>query len=159
MRKSLLTQEGYWRLLKELRQLCRFVRPLIQEEVMEAAADGRLEKNESYWEARSRQLQVDRRIQRLQKIISQSEVLVGNNLQPAQVRFNCLVKVRNLATGEVSEFHLVSSVEADVRQGYLSIDSPMGQALLGSRVGERVGFHPPGGQRSYQVLEIRMAGD
>ncbi len=159
MRKSLLTQEGYWKLLQELRQLRRFVRPLILAEVMEAAADGRLEKNESYWEARSRQAQVDRRIHKLQEIISQSEVLVGNNLKPSQVRFNSRVKVCNLATGEILEFHLVSSVEADVRQGYLSIDSPMGRALLGRKVGERIGFHPPGGHRSYQVLEIHMAGD
>ncbi len=158
MNKALLTQEGYWKLLQELKRLRRFVRPLILEEVMEAAADGRLEKNESYWEARSRQVQVDRRIHKLQEILSQSEVLVGSNLTPSQVRFNCRVKVCNQATGEISIFHLVSSEEADVRQGYLSIESPMGQALLGRRVGEQIGFHPPGGQRSYQVLEIQMEG-
>lgn len=159
MTKSLLTQEGYWKLLQELRQLRRFVRPLVLAEVMEAAADGRLDTNESYWEARSRQAQVDRRIRELQEVISQSEILVGHNLKPSRVRFNSRVKVCNLATGEISEFHLVSSVEADVRQGYLSIDSPMGQALLGRQVGERIGFHPPGGHRSYQVLEIQAAGE
>jgi transcription elongation factor GreA len=156
MHKALLTQDGYWKLLRELKRLRGFVRPLILEEVMEAAADGRLEKNEPYWEARSRQAQVDRRIHKLQELLSQSEVLVGSNLTPSQVRFNCRVKVCNLTTGEISSFHLVSSVEADVRQGYLSIESPMGKALLGRRVGERIGFHPPGGQRSYQVLEIEM---
>jgi transcription elongation factor GreA len=159
MPKSLLTQQGYWKLLQELHRLRRFVRPLIVAEVMEAAAEGRLDRNESYWEARHRQAQVERQIHRLQEIISQSEVLVGHNLEPSQVRFNSRVKVCNLATGEIQEFHLVSSVEADVRQGYLSIDSPMGRALLGKKVGERVGFNPPGGQRSYQVLEIHMAGE
>jgi transcription elongation factor GreA len=158
MNKALLTQKGYWKLLQELKRLRRFVRPLILEEVMEAAADGRLEKNEPYWEARSRQAQVDRRILKLQEIISHSEVLVGNNLTPSQVRFNCRVKVCNLSTGEISIFHLVSSEEADVRQGYLSVESPMGQALLGRKVGEQIGFNPPGGQRSYQVLEIQMEG-
>lgn len=158
MPKALLTQQGYWKLLQELKRLRRFVRPLIVEEVMEAAADGRLEKNELYWEARSRQHQVDRRIYQLQEIISQSEVLVGNNLSPSQVRFNSRVKVCNLATGEILTFHLVSSAEADVRQGYLSIESPMGQALLGRKVGEQVGFNPPGGRRSYKVLEIHMEG-
>ncbi len=159
MTKSLLTKEGYMKLLQELRRLRRLVRPLILEEVSEAAAEGRLEDNESYWEARRRQAQVDLRIHKLQEIISQSEVLVGNNLTPSQVRFNSRVKVCNLATGEILEFHLVSSVEADVAQGYLSVDSPMGRALLGRKVGERIGFHPPGGQRSYQILEIHMAGD
>jgi len=159
MAKSPLTQEGYWKLLQELHRLRRFVRPLVLAEVMEAAADGRLDRSESYWEARSRQAQVDLRIHRLQELISQSEILVGNNLKPSRVRFNSRVKICNLATGEILEFHLVSSVEADVRQGYLSIDSPMGQALLGKKVGERIGFHPPGGQRSYQVLDIQMAGD
>jgi transcription elongation factor GreA len=158
MPKALLTQEGYWKLLQELKRLRLFVRPLILAEVMEAGTDGRLEKNEPYWEARTRQAQVDRRIFQLQEIISQSEVLVGHNLTPSQVRFNSRVKVCNLATGEISEFHLVSSQEADVRQGYLSVDSPMGQALLGRKVGEQIGFHPPGGRRFYQVLEIQMAG-
>ncbi len=156
MSKGLLTQQGYWKLLQELKRLRRFVRPVILEELMEAAAEGRLEKNEPYWEARNRQAQVDRRINKLQEIISHSEVLVGNNLTPSQVRFNCRVKVCNLATGEISIYHLVSSEEADVRQGYLSVDSPMGQALLGRKVGEKIGFNPPGGQRSYQVLEIQM---
>jgi transcription elongation factor GreA len=158
MNKALLTQEGYWKLLQELKRLRRYVRPLILEEVMEAAADGRLEKNESYWEARNRQAKVDQRIHKLQEIISHSEVLVGNNLTPSQVRFNCRVKICNLTTGEISVYHLVSSVEADVRQGYLSIESPMGQALLGRKVGEQIGFNPPGGQRSYRVLEIQMEG-
>jgi transcription elongation factor GreA len=156
MPKGLLTQRGYWQLLQELKRLRRFVRPVILEEVMEAAAEGCLEKNGPYWEARTRQAQVDRRINKLQEIISHSEVLVGNNLTPSQVRFNCRVKVCNLATGEISMYHLVSSEEADVRQGYLSIESPMGQALLGRKVGEKIGFNPPGGQRSYQVLEIQM---
>ena len=156
MPKGLLTQAGYWKLLQELKKLRRFVRPLILQEVMDAAADGRLEKNEPYWEARHRQAQVDRRIQKLQELISHSEVLVGNNLTPSQVSFNCRVKVCNLGTGEISIYHLVSSEEADVRQGYLSIESPMGQALLGKKVGEQIGFNPPGGQRSYQVLAIEM---
>jgi transcription elongation factor GreA len=156
MSKGLLTQQGYWKLLQELKRLRRFVRPVILEELMEAAAEGRLEKNEPYWEARNRQAQVDRRINKLQEIISHSEVLIGNNLTPSQVRFNCRVKVCNLATGEISIYHLVSSEEADVRQGYLSVESPMGQALLGRKVGEKIGFNPPGGQRSYQVLEIQM---
>jgi transcription elongation factor GreA len=156
MSKGLLTQQGYWKLLQELKRLRRFVRPVIVEELMEAAAEGRLEKNEPYWEARNRQAQVDRRINKLQEIISHSEVLIGNNLTPSQVRFNCRVKVCNLATGEISIYHLVSSEEADVRQGYLSVESPMGQALLGRKVGEKIGFNPPGGQRSYQVLEIQM---
>jgi transcription elongation factor GreA len=156
MSKGLLTQQGYWKLLQELKRLRRFVRPFILEEVMEAAEEGRLEKNEPYWEARNRQAQVDRRINKLQEIISHSEVLVGNNLTPSRVRFNCRVKICNLATGEISMYHLVGSEEADVRQGYLSIESPMGQALLGRKVGEKIGFNPPGGQRSYQVLEIHM---
>ena len=157
MPKVILTQEGYRKLLRELKHLRRIVRPRILEDVMEAAADGRLEKNDQYWEARSRQAQVDRQIRHLQEIIAQSEVLVGSNLTASQVRFNCRVKICNVITQEISIFHLVSSIEADVRQGHLSIESPLGQALLGKKVGERIGFNPPGGPRWYQVLEIQMA--
>lgn len=154
MSRALLTQTGYWKLLQELKRLRRQVRPQVLQEVMEAAAEGRLDRNEWYHEARQRQYQVDRQIRHLQELISKAEILVGSNLPPSQVRFNCKVKVRNLANGQISTYHLVSQAEADLSQGCLSVDSPMGQALLGKKVGDQIVFYPPAGCRCYQILEI-----
>lgn len=158
MSKVLLTQAGYWRLLQELQRLRRQVRPQVLQEVREAAAEGRLDRNERYNEARRRQYQLARQIKHLQEIISQAEVLVGSNLPPSQVRFNCKVKVRNLANGEVATYHLVSQEEADLSRGYLSVESPMGQALLGKKVGDQIVFYPPAGCRCYQILAIEAGG-
>lgn len=158
MPKALLTQAGYWKLLQELKRLRQVVRPQIMEELWEAAADGRLERNERYQEAKRQQLQLESKIKRLQEIISRAEILVGSNLPPSQVRFNCRIKIRNLANGQTFTFHLVGQEEADLSRGYLSVESPMGQALLGKKVGDRVTFNPPAGHRSYQILDIQAGG-
>ena len=158
MPKALLTQAGYWKLLQELKRLRQVVRPQILEELLEAAAEGRLERNERYLEARRQQFQLESQIKRLEAIISRAEVLVGSNLPPSQVRFNCLIKIRNLANGQISTFHLVGEEEADLSRGCLSVQSPMGQALLGKKVGDRITFHPPAGSRCYQILDIQAGG-
>ncbi|MBW1918328.1 MAG: transcription elongation factor GreA [Deltaproteobacteria bacterium] len=156
MTKALLTRAGYERLLQELRQLSQVVRPQTLSEVMEAAQDGRLEKNTEYLEARSRQVQVERRIQHLQQTLANSEVLVGSNLAPTRAVFNSQVRIRNLLTGQILSFQLVGEEESDAQQGRLSIASPVGRALLGRAVGDQIRIQTPGGLRVYQILEIQM---
>ncbi|MFP3866643.1 MAG: GreA/GreB family elongation factor [Desulfobacteraceae bacterium] len=156
MTKSLLTRSGYEKLLQELRQLRHIVRPQTLCEVMEAAQEGRLERNNEYLEARARQVQVERRIQELQQVLTNSEVLVGSNLTPSRVVFSSRVRIRNLLTGQILTYRLVGEDEADARQGRLSIASPVGQALLGRAVGDQIRIQAPGGLRVYQILEIKM---
>jgi transcription elongation factor GreA len=88
--------------------------------------------------------------------LSNAEVLVGSNVRPTQVGFNCRVRVRNLATGQEKEFKIVSAVEADAARGFISKTSPLGRALLGRGPGERVAVKTPGGPRTYQILAIEM---
>ena len=154
MSKALLTMGGYHKLLTELKHLCQVARPQARVELMEAALEGPLENNLAYREARSRHDRVDRRIRQLQQILSESEVLVGSNLTPVTVIFDSRVKVANLQTGKTLTFHLVGAVEADPLHGRLSVTSPLGQALLGRQVGERIRVHAPGGLRDYQILAI-----
>lgn len=154
--KTLLTWAGYEKLLQELKQLRLVVRPQALTEVMEAAQGGRLEKNREYQEARARQLRVEQRIQRLQQVLSNSEVLVGSNLIPTQVVFNSRVRIQNLVTGQILSFQLVGAEEADPQRGRLSIDSPLGQALVKRAIGDQIRLQTPGGLRFYQILEIQM---
>ncbi len=156
MGKALLTLAGYQKILRELRHLSQEVRPQARAELMEAALEGCGEHNTAYQEARSRQARVERRIRQLQHILSDSEVLVGSNLTPSRVVFNSRVKVLNLQTGKTCDFHLVGAVEADAGQGHLSVASPLGRALLGHQVGERVYLEAPGGRRDYQILAIAL---
>lgn len=157
MTKSFLTRAGYEKLLQELKQLRRLVRPQTLMEVMEAAQNGRLEINHEYLEARARQARVESRIQHLQQVLANSEVLVGSNLTPTRVVFSSQVQIRNLSTGKVLSFQLVGAEEADVRQGRLSVTSPVGRALLGRAIGDQISIQTPGGLRFYQILEIQRS--
>jgi transcription elongation factor GreA len=156
MEKILLTRAGYEKLLLELELLSQVERPHLVSEVLESAADGRVEKNQDFQAALARRVRLDRRIHQLQQILANAEVLVGSNLPPDRVRFNSRVKVMNLATGRELEFKVVGTVEADLSQGFLSAASPLGRALLGRVKGDRVELQTPGGLRTYEVREIQV---
>lgn len=156
MEKILLTRAGYEKIIKELEILSRVERPQAVREILEAAQDGRLEKNQDFQAALAQRQRVDKRIRYLQQILTNAEVLVGSNLPPTQVRFNSRVRLINLSQGQEHEFILVSAVEADAGRGQLSITSPLGRALMGRTSGECVHIMTPGGPRSYQILDIQM---
>ncbi|MFZ5452311.1 MAG: GreA/GreB family elongation factor [Thermodesulfobacteriota bacterium] len=156
MDKILLTRAGYQKIIKELETLSRVERPLIVRELLEAAREGRLEKNQEFQSALAQRQRLEKRIRYLQQILANAQVLVGSNLPPNQVRFNSRVRLVNLSQGQEQEFILVSAVEADVGQGQLSLTSPLGRALLGRRPGEVIRVQTPGGLRSYRIVDIQM---
>jgi transcription elongation factor GreA len=156
MEKILLTRIGYEKIIKELEILSRVERPHVVRELMEAAQEGRLEKNQDFQAALAQRQRLEKRIRQLQQILANAQVLVGSNLPPTKVRFNSRVRLVNLRDGREQEFLLVSAVEADVGQGQLSTASPLGRALLGRGPGECVHIQTPRGHRSYRILEIRM---
>lgn len=156
MDKILLTRAGYQKIIKELETLSRVERPLVVRELLEAAREGRLEKNQEFQSALAQRQRLEKRIRQLQQILANAQVLVGSNLPPTQVRFNSRVRIVNLDQGQEHEFILVSAVEADVGQGQLSLTSPLGRALLGRSPGEIIQVQTPGGLRSYRILDIQM---
>jgi transcription elongation factor GreA len=156
MEKILLTRSGYEKLVRELDLLSRVERPQIVQELLEAAQEGGIEKSSDFRSVLAQRQRLDRRIKQLQQTIANAEVLVGSNLPPNKVRFNTLVKVVNLTTGREQEFKLVSSLESNLSLGHLSTSSPLGRALLGRKVGDRVEVHTPSGLKLYRILEIRL---
>ena len=98
MEKILLTRAGYEKLIRELEFLSRVERPQIVQEILEAAQEGRVEKNPDFQSALAHRRQVERRIRQLQQTLANAEVLVGSNLSPHKVRFNARVRVLNLTT-------------------------------------------------------------
>ena len=156
MEKILLTRTGYEKILRELEVLSRIERPQVVRELLEAAHEGRLEKNQDFQSALAQRQRLEKRIRQLQQILANAEVLVGSNLPPTKVRFNSRVRIVNLSQGQEQEFILVSAVEADAGQGQLSISSPLGRALLGRSPGECFQVQTPGGLRAYRILDIRM---
>ena len=156
MEKILLTRVGYEKIIKELEILSRVERPQVVRELLEAAQEGRLERNQDFQAAVAQRQRLEKRIRQLQQILANAEVLVGSNLPPTKVRFNSRVRIVNLRDGREQEFLLVSAVEADVGQGQLSLTSPLGRALLGRTRGDSVQIQTPRGPRSYRILDIRM---
>ncbi len=156
MEKILLTRVGYEKIIRELEILSRVERPQVVRELMEAAQEGRLERNQDFQAAVAQRQRLEKRIRQLQQILANAEVLVGSNLPPTKARFNSRVRIVNLRDGREQEFLLVSAVEADVGQGQLSLSSPLGRALLGRTRGECVQIQTPRGPRSYRILDIRM---
>jgi transcription elongation factor GreA len=156
MEKMLLTRAGYEKILRELEFLSRVERPQLVQEILESAQEGGMENNPDFQSALARRHQVERRIKQLQQTLANAEVLVGSNLSPRKVRFNARVKIVNLNTGQEREFKIVGPLEADAAAGCLSLASPLGQALMGRAVGDRLQVQTPRGLRSYQILEIHM---
>jgi len=154
MEKILLTRAGYEKLIRELEFLSQVERPQVVREILEAAQEGRVEKNPDFQSALVQRRQLERRIRQLQQTLANAEVLVGSNLSPDRVRFNARVKVVNLNTGQECEYKMVGPLEADAGSGHLSMASPLGKALLGRAVGDRLQIQTPRGLRLYQVLEI-----
>jgi len=156
MEKIPLTRAGYEKLLRELEFLSRVERPQVVQEILEAAQEGRLEKNPDFQSALAQRRQLERRIKQLQYTLANAEVLVGSNLSPDKVRFNTRVRVINLNTGQQREFKMVGPLESDATAGHLSLTSPLGKALQGRAVGDRIQVHTPRGVRSYQVVAIHL---
>jgi len=156
MTKILLTRAGYEAILKELRFLSREERPHLVREILEASPEWGGAGAPDFQRLLARRRRLERRMQYLQQILANAEVLVGSNLPPDRVRFNCRVNIRNLATGKEQQFRLVGPVEADAQNGRLSTASPLGRALMGRAPGDRVDLETPDGRRSYQILDIQV---
>ncbi len=156
MEKILLTQAGYEKMLRELDLLSRVERPQVVQELLEAAQEGGLENNPDFLAALAQRQRLDRRIKQLQQTLANAEVLVGSNLPPDKVRFNSVVRALSLSTGREREYKLVSSLESNAALGHLSTSSPLGRALLGKKVGDRVEVQAPSGLKLYRILEIRL---
>lgn len=156
MDKILLTRAGYEKLIRELEFISQVERPQVIQEILEAAQEGRVEKNPDFQCALVHRRQLERRIRQLQQTLANAEVLVGSNLSPDKVRFNARVRVVNLTTDQEREYKIVGPLEADAAAGHLSMASPLGKALLGRAAGDRLQVQTPRGIRVYQVLEIHM---
>ncbi len=156
MAKILLTRAGYEEILREFRILAGEERSHLVHEILEATPEWSAADDPDFQRILARRQRLERRIQYLQQVLANAEVMVGSNLPPDKVRFNCRVTICHLASGKVQQFRLVGPVEADAQNGRLSTASPLGRALMGRAPGERVDLETPAGRRSYQILDISV---
>jgi transcription elongation factor GreA len=151
-----MTAPGLQRLEDELRNLKQVERPAIIRAIAEARSHGDLSENAEYHAARERQSFIEGRIQELEDITASAEVIDPATLSGSHVKFGAHVKVVDEETEKEATYQIVGVHEADIKVARLSISSPLAKALIGKKVGETVSVPAPGGDRSYEILEIRF---
>ncbi len=154
MERTPFTPEGYERLKNELEQLERVERYQVIKAIEEARAHGDLSENAEYHAAKERQGQLEARIQYLNSKLAAAEIIDCKNQSCERVIFGVKVRLENVDTGEEVVYQLVGPDESEIKEGKISIMSPLGRALLGKEEGDEVEFQSPSGTRTYEVLEI-----
>ena len=154
MQKSPMTLGGQKKLEAELNHLKSVERPAIIQAIAEARAHGDLSENAEYSSAKEKQSFIEGRIQELEAKLPTIEVIDPTKLNGNKITFGATVKLVDVDTDKEVTYALVSQDEADLARGLISTTSPLGRALLGKVSGDEVSFSAPGGQRTYEVLDV-----
>jgi transcription elongation factor GreA len=154
MEKVPMTTAGFAALEAELKHRQQVERPRIIQAIAEARAHGDLSENAEYHSAKEQQSLNEGRVAELEDKISRAEVIDVSKLSGSTVKFGATVRVVDEDTEEERAYQLVGENEADVKQGKVSISSPLARALIGKKVGDTVEVNTPGGGKSYEVLKI-----
>jgi transcription elongation factor GreA len=150
-----MTRQGYETLRDELRRCKSILRPQNIKAIEEARAHGDLSENAEFSAAKERQGFIEGRINELEYKIAHANVIDPTKLNKDSAFFGCVVILENIDTGEEVEYQLVGPDESDVKQGRISVTSPIGKALLGKKLGDEIVVQVPAGQRHYEVIDIQ----
>ncbi len=156
MQRIPITPKGYQKLQEELERLLKVDRPKNIKDIAEARAHGDLSENAEYHAAKERQSFIEGKIRELQAKLALSDVIDPSKINQSKVAFGAKVKVLDINTNQESVFTLVGSDEADVKNGKISISSPVGRALVGKEVGDTVIIKAPAKTMEYEILEINF---
>ena len=149
-----MTRAGFAALDDELKSLKTVERPAVIRAIAEAREHGDLSENAEYHAARERQSFVEGRIKELESILSRAEIIDPTRFSGA-IKFGATVRLVDEETEEERVFQIVGEAEADLERGLLNIKSPLARALIGKDEGDSVEVRTPGGEKSYEIVEIR----
>ncbi len=154
MDNIILTQEGFEKLKEDLRFLKSTKRMEVARQLEVARAHGDLRENAEYDTAKEAKAQLESRIRTLEEKLAMAKVVDLKDAPTDKVYFGTIVNLKNKKTGDNVTFNFVAEDEADISKGKLSINSPIGKALLGHAVGETVEVKVPAGIIPYEILKI-----
>lgn len=154
-KKNLLTYAGLTKLEEELQDLKVVKRKEVAQKIKEAREQGDLSENAEYDAAKDEQRDIETRIEEIEKILKNAEVVVEDEVDLDSISVGCKVKVHDMEYEEDIEFKIVGSTEANSLQGKISNESPVGKALIGARLGDVVSVEMPSGVMEYKVLDIQ----
>jgi len=149
-----ITEQGYKKLRQELENLQKKERPAVIKAIETAREHGDLKENAEYHAAKERQGHIEGRILELKDKIGRAEIIDCSAVSCERVVFGAVVTVIDLNTDEEMRYQLLGPEEADVKNGSISVLSPLGRSMIGKGVGDEVKVKTPGGLRSLEIMEI-----
>ena len=154
-----LTTKGAQRLRGELEELKSVKRPAVIAAIAEARAHGDLKENAEYHAAREQQGFIEGRIQELEFVLSHCQLIDVASLNAGtRVVFGATVELADCDSGDEVTYQIVGDLEADIKQGLISISSPLARALIGKHEGDTVTIQAPAGSRDFDIVAVRYEG-
>ena len=151
-----ITARGAEKLRAELKHLKSVERPRVIQAIADAREHGDLKENAEYHAAREQQSFIEGRIEEINAKLSNAEIIDVTTLGNAgRVVFGATVQVLDDDTGEETTYQIVGEDEADIKEGMISVTSPIARALIGKEEGDVVDFQAPGGLKTYEILSVK----
>ncbi|MDD6193366.1 MAG: transcription elongation factor GreA [Lachnospiraceae bacterium] len=156
-KKNILTYEGLKKLEDELQDLKVVRRKEVAQKIKEAREQGDLSENAEYDAAKDEQRDIEARIEELEKILKNAEVVDEEEVDLDKINVGCRVKILDMEFDEELEYKVVGSTEANSLTGKISNESPVGRAIIGAKIGDVVTVETPAGDLQYKILEIQRS--
>lgn len=156
-KKNIMTYEGLKKLEDELEELKVVKRKEVSQKIKEAREQGDLSENAEYDAAKDEQRDIEARIEQIEKILKNAEVVVEEEVDLGKISIGCKVRILDEEFNEELEYKIVGSTEANSLKGKISNESPVGRALIGKQVGDEVTVETQVGELKYKVLEIQRS--
>ena len=149
-----LSEEGLKKLKEEIEFLTSVERPKISKQIAEARDKGDLSENAEYDAAKEAQGLLEMKIAQLQETLRKSRVVDESKINTGEVQLMNKVTIKNLKTGAISEYILVSEREANLKEKKMSVETPIARGLMGKKKGDKVTVNVPAGQMTFEILDI-----
>lgn len=156
-KKNILTYEGLKKYEDELHELKVNRRQEVAQKIKEAREQGDLSENAEYDAAKDEQRDIEARIEELEKILKNAEVVLEDEIDLDSINIGCKVRLLDMEVSEEIEYKIVGSAEADSLKGMISNESPVGSALIGRKLGDTVEVETVAGVFAYKVLDIQRS--
>ena len=156
MAVTYMTADGYKKLVEDLYELESIQRPAISKQIAEARDKGDLSENAEYDAAKEAQGMLEMKISLLKETIASARLIDESKINTNEVQIMTRAKIKNTKTGQIMTYMIVSESEANLKEGKLSVTTPIAKGLLGKKIGEKATITVPSGVMEFEVIEISI---
>ena len=151
---SYYSVEGMKKLKEDLEHLEHVERPRVSNDIAEARDKGDLSENAEYHAAKEEQSHLELKIAKLKEVVSNARIIDESLLDTSKILIHSIVKIKNTASKMEFTYTLVADSETNIKEGKLSVNSPIGMGLLGKKVGDIAEIQAPNGVMNFEIIEI-----